>query len=144
MNDLERRMAYGGPLASDEILRMMNNPPSTEPIILAGKRFGKLTPLFPTERTGNRGSTLWVCRCACGRQTLAAYGKIYIGIEGKTDKGRLDGWQELRRDQILEAGGLWTLARSVEDVETVFDRIDTVIARIESLTGVKWDDLWNV
>lgn len=79
MNDLERRKAYGGPLASDEILRMMNNPPSTEPIIIAGKRFGKLTPLFPTERTGNRGSTLWVCRCACGRQTLAAYEDIVSG-----------------------------------------------------------------
>ena len=75
---------------------------------------------------------------------VACYRKIYIGIEGKTDEGKLNGWQELRRDQILEAGGLWTLARSVEDVETVLDRIDTVIARIESLTGMKWDDLWDV
>lgn len=75
---------------------------------------------------------------------IACYRGFFVGIEAKTDTGKLSGWQVLRRDQILKADGIWVLARCKEDVETVLDRIDLVIARIESLTGTKWDDLWDV
>jgi len=39
-----------------------------------------------------------------------------IGIEVKDHKGKLSPEQEVWRDRILKAGGLWMLARGVEEV----------------------------
>ena len=36
---------------------------------LTGRRFGRLTVLAPAENVGSR--TAWVCRCDCGRETVA-------------------------------------------------------------------------
>ena len=42
---------------------------STKKLELTGQRFGKLTVLRPTENVGPR--TAWICRCDCGRETVA-------------------------------------------------------------------------
>lgn len=33
-----------------------------------GKRFGRLTPLYATEKRDHRGSVFWHCRCDCGTE----------------------------------------------------------------------------
>ena len=38
-------------------------------IDLSGKRFGRLTALFPTEKRDRKGSVYWHCRCDCGNET---------------------------------------------------------------------------
>lgn len=74
---------------------------------------------------------------------IACYRGLFIGIEAKTDTGKLSGWQEMRRDQILKADGFWVLARCKEDVEDVLDDIDEqmseVGAAIEVARGAGWD-----
>ena len=35
---------------------------------LTGRRFGRLTALFPTDRRGKKGSVYWHCRCDCGKE----------------------------------------------------------------------------
>ena len=44
---------------------------------IRGKKFGKLTPLYPTDkRTGNR-SIIWHCKCDCGNECdVAAYSLV--------------------------------------------------------------------
>ena len=41
----------------------------------------------------------------------------YVGIEVKTATGKLSEIQKIRADEIKCAGGIWILARSVEDVQ---------------------------
>ncbi len=36
---------------------------------LAGKRFGRLIAIEPTERRDSKGSVFWKCRCDCGNET---------------------------------------------------------------------------
>ncbi len=36
---------------------------------LSGKRFGRLTVLYPTAKRDKKGSVYWMCRCDCGGQT---------------------------------------------------------------------------
>lgn len=45
----------------------------------------------------------------------------YIGIEAKTPEGRLSDVQKHRRDQILQAGGLYATIRSVEALTRFLD-----------------------
>ena len=45
---------------------------------LTGKRFGKLTILRRSERK-QRGTTLWVALCDCGKETIAAANNIKTG-----------------------------------------------------------------
>ena len=44
---------------------------------LTGQRFGQLTVLRPAENIGKQ--TAWVCRCDCGRETVAATGSLRSG-----------------------------------------------------------------
>ncbi|WP_087223080.1 transcriptional regulator [Blautia sp. An249] len=34
-----------------------------------GKKFGRLTPMYPTEKRDRKGGVYWHCRCDCGRET---------------------------------------------------------------------------
>ena len=51
--------------------------------------------------------------CVCGR---------FIGIEAKTYDGVQSPIQKIRQRQIEESGGLYVLARSVEDVEDAVNK----------------------
>ena len=42
---------------------------SRKKLDLTGQQFGKLTVLAPAENVGSR--TAWLCRCECGRETIA-------------------------------------------------------------------------
>ena len=46
---------------------------------LSGRRFGKLTAIKPTGERSARGSTLWQCRCDCGKEILAEAGQLISG-----------------------------------------------------------------
>lgn len=42
-----------------------------------------------------------------------------IFIECKSDTGKLSALQEYQRDEIIKSGGIYILARSVEDVDRI-------------------------
>lgn len=45
---------------------------------LTGRRFGRLTALYPIEKRDGRGSVFWHCRCDCGNETdVMASGLVY-------------------------------------------------------------------
>ena len=50
---------------------------SRKKLDLNGQRFGKLRVLRPTENVGRR--TAWLCRCDCGRETVALTGLLRNG-----------------------------------------------------------------
>ena len=55
---------------------------------------------------------------------LACYRGRFIGIEVKNEKGKTSPLQDINLQQIAQAGGLSLVARSVEDVKFIIDRID--------------------
>lgn len=50
---------------------------STKKLDLTGQRFGRLTVLRPAANIGTR--TAWVCRCACGQETVVRTGRLRDG-----------------------------------------------------------------
>jgi hypothetical protein len=63
---------------------------------------------------------------------VICYRGRYIGVEGKTYEGTQSDWQKIRMKQIRAAGGLYILARSVEDVADVFAEIDSEVEDVDS------------
>lgn len=39
---------------------------------LTGRKFGRLTALYPTKKRDNRGAICWRCRCDCGAETTVS------------------------------------------------------------------------
>ena len=66
---------------------------------------GYITPI-PGGAYGDNGAPDLVA-CVNGR---------FVAIEGKAGKGEQSGWQKLRQQQIEDAGGIYIVAYSVEDV----------------------------
>ena len=58
---------------TDALMIRLRTQSPTEPVPLAGRRIGRLTCLFPTERYSEVGGTMWVCRCACGNYVNVPY-----------------------------------------------------------------------
>lgn len=48
---------------------------------LTGKEFWNLKVLYPTERRDYKGSVLWHCRCACGRELEASEDSLVHGAQ---------------------------------------------------------------
>ena len=46
---------------------------------ITGRRFGMLTALRPTEERTGRGSTVWQCRCDCGKEITADVSRLISG-----------------------------------------------------------------
>lgn len=46
---------------------------------IAGKRFYKLTAMYPTEKRSVGGSIVWHCRCDCGNEVDLEYNKLMWG-----------------------------------------------------------------
>ena len=46
---------------------------------ISGKRFGRLTALFPTTKRGRNGSTVWLCGCDCGKKVGVELGQLMAG-----------------------------------------------------------------
>lgn len=55
---------------------------------------------------------------------VVCYRGIYIAVEAKTATGRLSGWQKTRKAEIERAGGIYLVARCVNDLAICLDRID--------------------
>ena len=64
--------------------------PSRKKLDLTGQRFGKLTVLASAENIGSR--TAWVCRCDCGRDTVACTVRLRDGSRSSCgcDKANVD------------------------------------------------------
>lgn len=46
---------------------------------IAGRRFGRLTALYPTQNRDRHGAVCWMCRCDCGNLTEAAVPSLMNG-----------------------------------------------------------------
>lgn len=55
---------------------------------------------------------------------IACYRGLYIAIEGKTSTGQQMYDQKVVQKEIEDAGGIYIVARSVEDVQKRIDTID--------------------
>lgn len=47
---------------------------------ISGMRFGKLKAVSPTKERSSKGSTIWLCRCDCGKETKAELGQLVSGM----------------------------------------------------------------
>lgn len=56
---------------------------------------------------------------------IVCYKGTFIGIEAKTYNGSQSQWQKLRERMITEAGGIYLIVKSLEDVIEVLDTIDS-------------------
>lgn len=54
---------------------------------------------------------------------VVCYKGRYIGLEAKTETGVQSSIQKVRESEIKEAGGLYAVVRSVEDVKAVLETI---------------------
>ena len=54
---------------------------------------------------------------------VVCYKGRYIGLEAKTDTGRQSPIQKVREDEIRDAGGVYAIVRSVDDVREILERI---------------------
>ena len=48
---------------------------------ISGMRFGRLVAIRPTKERGSRGSTVWLCKCDCGKETKAELGQLTAGYK---------------------------------------------------------------
>lgn len=55
---------------------------------------------------------------------VVCYKGRYVAVEAKAPKGRQSSIQRIRQKQIEDAGGIYVLARTIEDVSEVLDRLD--------------------
>jgi len=59
--------------------------------------------------------------------TVGCYRGRFVALETKTAEGRLRGNQKKRIRDIRKAGGVAEVVRSVEDVQTILDKLDKCI-----------------
>jgi Holliday junction resolvase len=97
-------------------MKLKQKQPTESEITRGIRQYLKLKGIFHWKVWQGLGSTpgvpdiVGICR---GR---------FVGIEVKTAKGKLSEHQEQFRDAIVREGGLYILARSTDDVATVFER----------------------
>lgn len=46
---------------------------------ITGKRYGRLTALYPTEKRDYKGSVIWHCRCDCGNEIDVSHDSLNYG-----------------------------------------------------------------
>lgn len=56
---------------------------------------------------------------------IACFKGHFIAIEAKTYEGSQSDWQKIREREIKASGGIYILARSVQDVEAVLNEIES-------------------
>ena len=54
---------------------------------------------------------------------VVCYKGRYIGLEAKTDTGRQSPIQKVRESEIRDAGGIYAIVMSVDDVKEILERI---------------------
>lgn len=52
---------------------------SRKTVDLTGRRFGRLTVLYPTEERDKNGTVVWKCRCDCGKETKVSENGLVHG-----------------------------------------------------------------
>lgn len=82
--------------------------------VLAGGAEQRARQMARLKATGLKPGAPDIAMCWNGR---------FIGMEVKTDTGQLSDKQKDTSDAITLAGGLWTVVRSVEDVQSFLDMI---------------------
>lgn len=55
---------------------------------------------------------------------VVCYKGHYIGLEAKSENGVQSKIQKVRESEIIKAGGIYEVVRSVEDVEKVLESIE--------------------
>lgn len=65
---------------------------------IAGRRFGRLTALYPSDGCDSSGSVMWHCKCDCGNETDVSYNRLLYtnqkscGCRKKEHNGQLKGY----------------------------------------------------
>ncbi len=89
---------------------------------LTGKKFGRLTALYPTNKRDRKGSVVWMCECTCGNRIEVTTDLLQNGIyqscgclkkehqmELNKSLHRVDGtcieWLEHRKHRVDNASG---------------------------------------
>jgi hypothetical protein len=63
---------------------------------ITGRRFNRLTALYPTEQRDDKGSVIWHCRCDCGNELNVSYNNlVYCNMKSC-------GCQKKEHDQSLK------------------------------------------
>ena len=62
---------------------------------------------------------------------ICCYKGRFVGLEVKTEKGRLSGPQRVQNNRIRHAGGRAVVVRSVADVRAVLEHIDREVDDVE-------------
>ena len=75
------------------------------------------------------GPACWVIKAAvCNERgvpdILCCYKGRFVGLEVKTEKGRISGPQRVQNERIRRTGGRAVVVRSVADVRVVLEHID--------------------
>lgn len=81
------------------------------------KNYLKLKRAYYFKHHGNQFSQVGV------PDIIACYKGRFIGIEVKNETGKTSPLQDINLKMINEAGGIGIVARSVEDVKKVIDKI---------------------
>ena len=81
------------------------------------KRYLKSIGAYYVKYFGNQFSQVGV------PDILACYKGKFIGIEVKNETGKTSPLQDVNLEQIKQAGGISLVARSVEDVKQVIDKL---------------------
>lgn len=43
---------------------------------IKGRKFGRLTALYPTEERTKKGNVMWHCSCTCGNEVDISYNEL--------------------------------------------------------------------
>ena len=61
-------------IAADDAVRVTRRrQPKSD---ITGKKFNRLTVLYPTDRRDAKGSVIWKCRCDCGKEVDYSYNEL--------------------------------------------------------------------
>ena len=71
---------------------------------LTGKKFGRLTVLYPQEKLSRRGTVIWRCRCSCGNEVDVASDDLGAGNNRSCGCLKIES-QKMIRDRLSITDG---------------------------------------
>lgn len=89
---------------TEALLIRLQTPSPSEPASIAGRKLGRLTPLFPTGICSDVGGTVWACRCSCGNFVNVPYESL---VTREIRSCGCDRKEVTRRGCDGDMSGLW-------------------------------------
>lgn len=86
-----------------------------KPMDVAGKRFGLLTAIRPTEKRGSNGAIIWECFCDCGNTTYVPIGQLTRGHTLSCGCRHKSKWEMFIYDLLVELNVNFTSQKRFSD-----------------------------